>query len=151
MTKLFMCFLILTSGGYMERDSITNYFNEAKSITIIKNDEYFCYSKGDDKYEEILSALLSVTKGSHDMPAFGVSLDNETKQAIQSGTWLELQFNTTKTFNEMPFDALLIQVNENYQGINIIRKNNKKYEGRCFYLNLKSDMKQLFKTLKNIK
>ena len=135
----------------MENDSIRNYFADAKSITIIKNDDKFCYTKGDDKFEEILSSLLSVTKNSHDMPAFGVSIDSETKKAIQSGTWIELQFKTTKTFNEMPFDALLIQIEEDYQGINIIRKNNKKYDGRCFYLNLKSNMKHLSDIIKNIK
>lgn len=135
----------------MENDSIRNYFADAKSITIIKNDDKFCYTKGDDKFEEILFSLLSVTKNSHDMPAFGVSIDSETKKAIQSGTWIELQFKTTKTFNEMPFDALLIQIEEDYQGINIIRKNNKKYDGRCFYLNLKSNMKHLSDIIKNIK
>ena len=135
----------------MENDSIRNYFADAKSITIIKNDDKFCYTKGDDKFEEILSSLLSVTKNSHDMPAFGVSIDSETKKAIQSGTWIELQFKTTKTFNEMPFDALLIQIEEDYQGINIIRKNNKKYDGRCFYLNLISNMKHLSDIIKNIK
>ena len=135
----------------MENDSIRNYFADAKSITIIKNDDKFCYTKGDDKFEEILSSLLSVTKNSHDMPAFGVSIDSETKKAIQFGTWIELQFKTTKTFNEMPFDALLIQIEEDYQGINIIRKNNKKYDGRCFYLNLKSNMKHLSDIIKNIK
>ena len=135
----------------MENDSIRNYFSDAKSITILKNDEKFCYTKGDDKFEEILVALLSATKNSHDMPAFGVSIDSETKQAIQSGSWIELQFNKTMSFNEMPFDALLIQIEEDYQGINIIRKNNKKYDGRCFYLNLKSNMKHLSDIIKNIK
>lgn len=146
-----MCFFILTSGGYMESNSIRNYFSDAKSITILKNDEKFCYTKGDDKFEEILAALLSATKNSHDMPALGVSIDSETKSAIQSGSWIELQFNKTMSFNEMPFDALLIQIEEDYQGINIIRKNNKKYDGRCFYLNLKSNMKHLSDIIKNIK
>lgn len=145
-----MCFFILTSGGYMEKDSISNYFDEAKSITIMKNDEKYCYIKGDDKFEEIMSSLLAVTKDSHDMPAYGVSLDSDTKKAIQSGTWVELQFDTTKIFNEMPFDSLLIEVKEDYQGINIIRKNNKTYDGRCFYLNLKSNMKKLSDSIKNI-
>ena len=135
----------------MESNSIRNYFSDAKSITILKNDEKFCYTKGDDKFEEILAALLSATKNSHDMPAFGVSIDSETKSAIQSGSWIELQFNKTMSFNEMPFDALLIQIEEDYQGINIIRKNNKKYDGRCFYLNLKSNMKHLSDIIKNIK
>ena len=134
----------------MENVSITKYFNNAKSITVTKNDEKFCYTKGDDKFEELLSALHGVTKNSRDMPAYGVSIDSDTKSALQKGTWIELQFNTTETFNEMPFDALLIEVNENYEGINIIRKNNKTYNGRCFYLNLEGNMKKLSDIIKNI-
>ena len=42
------------------------------------------------------------------------------------------------------------EVNEKYEGINIIRKNNKTYGGRCFYLNLKSNMKHLSDIIKNI-
>ena len=133
-----------------QTNSITEYFKNAKSITIIKNDEKFSYVKGDDKFEELLSALQNVTKDAHEMPAYGVSLDSDTKQAMQTGTWIELQFETFKMHNDLPFEALLIEVNENYEGINIIRKNNKTYDGRCFYLNLKSNMKNLSDKVKNI-
>ena len=131
-------------------NSITNFLKEAKSITVSKNDEEFAYLKGDDKFEELLSSINQVAKGAHDMPAYGVSLDNDTKSAKQKGMWIELQFDKTQTFNEMPFDALLFEVNEKYEGINIIRKNNKTYDGRCFYLNLKSNMKNLAENIKKI-
>lgn len=131
-------------------NSITNYFKDAKSITITINDEKFSYLKGDDKFEEILSSIFYVTKNSHDMPAYSVSLDKDTKIALQKGTWIELEFATPQTFNDLPFEAILFEVNEKYEGINIIRKNNKKYDGRCFYLNLKSNMKPLSETIQKI-
>lgn len=133
-----------------QNNSITDYFNHTSAITIIKNGEKFSFLKGDDKFQSLLSSLIIVTKNSQDMPAFGVSLDNETKSKLLSGTWIELEFNETNFFNQMPFDALLIEVDETYQGINIIRKNNGTYDGRCFYLNLKNNMSELSITIKKL-
>ena len=131
-------------------ETLQDKFSTATSITITQNNEKTTYLKGNDKYELLLESLLLTTKDAQDMPAFGVSLDNETKSAITKGTWLELEFTTPQNFNEMPFDALLIEVVKDFEGINIIRKNNGTYEGRCFYLNLKSNMKELSNTISNI-
>ena len=133
-----------------QNQTITTFFSQASAVTIIKNGEKFSFLKGDDKFESILKALKTTTANSHEMPAFGVSLDNETKSKLQSGTWLELEFETTKEYNGMPFDALLIEVDENYQGFNLIRKNNNTYDGRCFYLNLKGNMKTLSNEINKI-
>lgn len=150
LTKIFLCLTLLFSGGQMQSNSITNYFLKASAITIIENGTKTSYLKGDDKFEEILSSLSKITSGSHDMPAYGVSLDKDTKKATESGLWLELEFKTPETFNELPFESLLFEVSANYEGFNLIRKNNNTYDGRCFYLNLKGNMKHLFATLKNI-
>ena len=71
------------------------------------------------------------------MPAFGVSLNDETIQAKQTGVWIELFYETTCLNNEMPFDSLLIQVEPENTGFNVIRKYDDKYDGRCFYIDLK--------------
>ena len=131
----------------MSSNSITNYFSKANAITIIYNGTKSSYLKGDDKYEEIISSLAKITTNSHDMPAYGVSLDKDTKQAIESGIWIELEFKTPETFNAMPFESLLFEVSPNYEGFNLIRKNNNTYDGRCFYLNLKTNMKHLYATI----
>ena len=134
----------------MQQKSITNYFSKATAITVIHNGTKSSYLKGDDKFEEILSALNKITASSHDMPAYGVSLDKDTKKAIESGLWLELKFKKAETFNELPFESLLFEINESYQGFNLIRKNNNTYDGRCFYLNLKTNMKHLNTVILNI-
>ena len=74
-------------------------------------------------------------------------LDNETREAIKTGLWIELIYSNTQEYNEMPFDTLLIQVEKDYTGFNIIRKHNDKYEGRCFYLALNGDMSKLYDIL----
>ena len=134
----------------MQSNSITNYFSKASALTIIENGTKTSYLKGDDKFEEILASLSKITSGAHDMPAYGVSLDKDTKKAIESGLWLELKFKTPETFNELPFESLLFEVSPSYEGFNLIRKNNNKYDGRCFYLNLKGNMKTLSNEINKI-
>ena len=57
-------------------------------------------------------------------------------------------FEKTKVYNEMPFETLLINVEKDWSGFNIIRKHDSKYEGRCFYINLENaDMSKLYELL----
>ena len=84
------------------------------------------------------------------MPAYGVSIDKDTRDALKTGLWLELKFSTTLTHNEMPFDSLLIEVDSEYSGFNIIRHHDNQYEGRCYYINLEKDMSSLYETIENI-
>ena len=95
----------------------------------------------------IKNVILDMMKGSHEMPAFGVSLHNETLSAMNDGVWVELKYNKTYTHNDMPFDALLISVKPEDSGFNIIRNQNGRYEGRCFYISLESNMQSLYEYL----
>ena len=149
----FLCaFLMIFSGGFMadSKNTITDFFNESTNLVVFDNDNKHLFFKGDEKFETILSALKQATEGAHDMPTFGVSIHNETIDAKKTGLWIELEFATTQTFNEMPFDCLLINVSPENSGFNLIRKTNGKYDGRCFYLNLNSNMKNLFDCIKEI-
>lgn len=127
-----------------ENSSITTYFSKSESISIYKNGETKTFKNGDDEFKVLLNALNEVTKNSHDMPAFGVSLNDETMHEKRNNVWIELNFNKEESFNEMPFESLLIKVQKNDQGFNLIRKYNNKYDGRCFYLNLANNMEKLY-------
>ncbi len=131
-------------------ENLSDYFYKCSSITIFEDGAETIFVKGDDKYEEIISSLLKITKDAREMPAYGVSLDKETRLARNSGIWLELIFDNTTIYNEMPFDSLLIEINAKYSGFNVIRKVNEKYEGRCFYLNIINTMEPLEKLILNI-
>ena len=126
-----------------------NFKNTSQIVVTIQNEE-FVLLKGDDKFELVLDSFLKSIKNAHDMPAFGVSIDQETRTAKQNGTWIEFVFDTTQMHNDMPFDSLLIEVNSKSSGFNLIRKHNQKYDGRCFYFSLKSDMSHLYETLKSL-
>lgn len=132
-------------------NDITYYFDEASEIIVTVKGESTTFNKGDEKYEAIILSLKNVTNGAHEMPAFGVSLDKETRKEMQDGTWIELVYNLPKKHNGMPFESLLISVNADYSGFNLIRKVNGKYDGRCFYLDLvNKNMSEISTTLQNL-
>ncbi len=148
-----LCCILLLFGGTMENksfDTITGYFDSCACIVVYDDGQKTTFNKGDQKYEEILGALKHITNGAYDMPAFGVSLDKETRKSLNSGFWIELVYESEQEHNGMPFSSLLIEINKDYSGFNLIRQVNGKYEGRCFYLQLQENMEQLFNTVENI-
>ena len=122
-------------------NSIFSHISNTSQIVVYDDGFVSNFEKGDDKFELVLNAFLNTTTDAHEMPAFGVSLDEETRKALDDGLWVEFCFDTTLSHNDMPFDSLLIKVNADDSGINLVRKHNNKYEGRCFYLNLKTTLK----------
>lgn len=149
--KLILCCYTALFGGFMNCENLTDCFKNATSINYVTQGETHEFQKGDDKFEMILSAFEKTIEGGRPMPAFAVSIDKLTREELKSGNWIEFEFdNKTLECNNMPFEALLIKVQSEYHGFNIIRKFNGKYEGRCFYFNLNGDMSQLFDTLKSL-
>lgn len=122
---------LLQKEEYM---TIQNTLLTPQSVNIIKEGNVTALTK--QKYDEYVAIMKNILQGSHDMPAFGVSLDHNTKQALQKGVWLQLTYPTTQEVNGLPFDTLLIELHPNHSGFNIIRGNNGTYDGRCFYIDL---------------
>ena len=129
------------------KSELRDCFYDASQVIVSVDGQETALIKGDDKYEEVMGALLEITKNSHEMPAFGVSLDDMTREDKKHGVWVELVFDGAMEHNEMPFEALLIYVNKDYQAFNLVRKNNGKYEGRCFHLSLEKNMQKLSDTI----
>ena len=129
---------------------LINYFNYAESIVVYKDNKSEEYNKDSHQFDIILESFLNTCEGVHEMPAFGVSLHNETMLARTNGTWIEFKFNKTLSHNEMPFSRLLIEVNGEYSGFNIIRYYDNEYNGRCFYLSLNNNMQNLYNTIMKI-
>ncbi|MBO5910011.1 MAG: hypothetical protein J6Q15_00730, partial [Clostridia bacterium] len=63
----------------------------------------------------------------------------------------KLQYNGTQVVDDMPFDELLIEINPEFSGFNVIRGNKGIFEGRCYYVNLVNcTMKELYQYVSNI-
>lgn len=131
-----------TRGEDMFENELLEVMSQAESIDLIIN--------GDRRSLQVKEAIKTVDEmmeGYHEMPAFGVSLDAETRHAMQDGAWMELKYRHKMTHNGMPFETLLIEVKPEYGGFNVIRQLDGKYEGRCFYVSLNGDMSELYNYL----
>lgn len=116
---------------------IFEVFDETEIINVYDGGIKTAYSAGEDEYNKILVSWNEMIDGAHDMPAYGVSFDNLTREELKSGLWVEFDFGETMECNGMPFEKLLIKVEKDYYGFNLIRYNtNYGYDGRCFYLDL---------------
>ncbi len=135
-----MCATMLV-GGNMENKDIKSYIVSSNKAEVVIDDKHIIVEY-DNNLNQILNNMLS---NSHTMPAIGVSLHAETLRAMQTGVWLKLQYNGTQVVDDMPFDELLIEVNPDFNGFNIIRGNRGIYEGRCYYIDLvNKTMKPLY-------
>lgn len=125
----------------------------AQQINVYNDGNMYVCNAGENAFNDIVTAWSEMTRGSHEMPAFGVSLDRETKKAKSSGVWVEFVFGKKLEYNEMPFENLLVNVQKSFHGFNIIRYTSKcGYDGRCFYLDILSkDMSNLYEVLSNVR
>lgn len=119
-------------GVNMEYKDIRHYITNYDKAIVIIQDTYY----SNINYEEINAELNQMLDDAYSMPALGVSLHTQTLNELKNGVWLKLQYNGTQYVDDMPFDELLININPEFQGFNIIRGNKGIYDGRCYYINL---------------
>lgn len=131
----------------IEIEEIAKY---AETVNIYDGGIITAYNKGDAGFEEICAAWTGMLKFAHQMPAYGVSLHNQTVEELRSGVWTEFTFSQQYCNNGMPFEKLLVNVQPEFSGFNVIRYNSGAgYDGRCFYFSLiDSDMADFYKVIK---
>lgn len=129
-------------------DSMIDCLNYIDSFFIFENGKRKEIKKANVEFDIIYNKIENLFYNSHLMPAFGVSLHNETLNAIKCESWLQINFSKEMIKNDLPFNALIFKLEET-SGINLIRLHNKKYDGRCIYLdfNEKTDLIKLLKEL----
>lgn len=147
MKTLCIIIILITNilGDSMPRyEQINDYFHKSTSVITHVDGISREHESDSQEYKNILSMLDTLCENSRDLPALGVSLHNETKEALGNGVWLELIYSDTLYHNEMPFDSLLINVQPNYMGFDLIRGMRGKYEGRCFHLSINGYITPLY-------
>ncbi len=126
----------MSTINFLQDYRLYDFFTNSNKITLFKDGENRVYDKDSIEFNELMSAFREMIRDSYEMPAFGVSLHDETVKAMQNGIWIKFDFPEQQAHNEMPFDALLVNIVADYEGFNLIRESENKYTGRCFYLNL---------------
>lgn len=133
--------------------NLDNAFERAESINIYDEGVISNYAAGSKNFKKILTCWSDMISRAHIMPAFGVSLNDLTLQAVQSDLWVEFDFNKQLKSGGMPYEKLLIQVAKGFCGFNLIRYNTVGgYNGRCFYYDLNGgSMDELYDILLKMK
>lgn len=117
----------------------------AKGVNVYIDGEEQTYPVGSPKFEAICLKWEQMLEGAHKMPAFGVSLNGDTAEAMKQGVWAEFFFGGEYSSDGMPFEKLLIAVRAEWSGFNIVRYTAERgYEGRCFYFSLAGDMSAFY-------
>lgn len=130
----------IVSGGMFHReakkDMMLQAYNNGNQIIMQQED-----------MANVDRLLFESLRGSCPVPALGVSLHDETMQEVTNGVWLRFAFDGQHEIDGLPFDQLLLCVKEDVSGTCVIRGNNGKFDGRCFYLNLEHNFNQLYQFL----
>lgn len=129
---------------YDNENSLVDIVDNIKSLEIFENGNIKLIEATDESFFKIKTNLTDLFSSSRLMPAFGVSMHNETLNEIQKDCWLKINFQNEVEKSGLPFNALIFKL-EQVQGFNLIRLHNNNYEGRCLYLDLDSvfDLKKL--------
>lgn len=135
-----------------EIQDISEVFEACSSIEVIRSGMSVTYNCDSPVRAKILKALSVMNEKGYEMPALGVSLDRLTKTEMKTGVWLKLNYDEVCSHFGMTFDCLVIGVQEEYCGYNIIRGLDGKYEGRVYYYNLSdgNNMKPLSDCIKDL-
>lgn len=138
-----ICFLLIIPILFCSQSNVmVDLFNDVSMIEIYKDGQVCIMDEEEqEKFDEI---FCNIMEGAIQLPAFAVSLDELTKEEFKEGYWIRFLFENTMFKSEMPFDELLIKITKDSYSINIIRGNNGVYQGRCYYLELKENMNELF-------
>jgi len=123
--------------GMIVYEEIQQAFSQAQEIVVYSDGDKRTYESGDKEYTAVLDCWYGLLDKSRQMPAYGVSLDRETRKELEKGLWLEFIFDGSRKCFGMPFSKLLISVKAEHFGFNVIRYDvTRGYDGRCFYIDL---------------
>jgi len=118
----------------IQLEKITDY---ATGVNVYTDGTTKAYPVGSEKFNDICAEWNAMLEGAHIMPAFGVSLHDETVKQVKKGVWAEFEFDGEYSSDGMPYEKLLVAVNPDWCGFNIVRYTaSRGYDGRCFYYDL---------------
>lgn len=143
----FMIMMFLGGGTMQSAEKvqlpIKEIIQHCQSVNVVYNGVQNKLPKQD--MQSTVSVFCEMIDDAYEMPAFGVAINNEVEEHKKHGVFVEFCFNDLTEHNGMPFYKLLVEVNAEYSGFNIIRYYDAGYNGRCFYINLNNGtMKNLY-------
>lgn len=116
-------------------EQIDEIFDKCKEIKIYIDNISTTYQKGSKEFNDMLQLWQIRVNSGYEMPAFGVSIHDLTIKELEKGIYIEFIFDKQESHNDMPYETLLVKLQENQYGYQLIRQYDGKYQGRCLYIN----------------
>ena len=131
--------------------TVQEIFDEVQQIEIHKNGSTEIILPAQMGFKLVINGFKNLLSDARQMPAFGVSLDSDTRAAMGEGLWVEFDFGKKLWYSQMSFEKLLVQVVSSHSGFNVIRYNSADgYAGRCYYFALNGDMSRFYNILQSV-
>ena len=122
-------------------NQLVNLLDKIESIDIVRSGRKVDIHKTDKMFSKIVDNLVDKLENCRILPALGVSMHEATLDEMKSGLWIQINFDKIQEIDGLPFESLLFKV-EKGSGINLIRRYQGRYEGRCIYLWLDEEFKR---------
>jgi len=120
-------------------NQLINLVDKIESVDIFRSGRKVDIQKSDKMFSTIWDKLVDKLENCRILPALAVSMHEATLDEMKSGLWIQINFDTTYEIDGLPFDSLLFKL-EKTNGINLIRKYQGKYEGRCIYIYIDTEL-----------
>lgn len=114
-------------------NSLIDCLQHVENFKLFQNGEIKNVDSSNDLFLTLKKNLKELFFNSRLMPAFGVSLHDETLKELKNGDWLQIDFNEELVKNGLSFTSLLFKL-EITSGFNLIRLTGRGYHGRCLFL-----------------
>ena len=148
MQKLLFLFMIAPIILCSQAGLLPDIFGEAQMVKVYNDGQEIVMSE--ESKAEFDTLFVEALDNARQMPAFGVSIHKLTVEEMKSGIWVKFIYQQTMEADGMPFDELLVHVQKDMHGVNIIRGNGGSYNGRCFYLDLNGTLDEVYDFLANL-
>lgn len=123
----------------MQKDPLLEIVPQAQELVLYSDGRSVRFQQESEEFASVVAAWRQMTENAVRMPALGVSIDHLTREEMKRGLWAEFLYSKQEMIAEMPFTALLFAVKENYFGFNVVRRYEGRYNGRCFYIDLRGE------------
>lgn len=142
MRKLLFLFMTLPILMCSQACTLPDCLSEANMVKAYQNGQEI--SMEAEQHSQFLAYFNAAISDCRESPAFCVSLHDNTMKEFETGIWIKFIFNETQVAQGMPFDSLLMHIEKDSSGVNLLRGNQDVYNGRCFYLDLQHNFNELY-------
>ena len=148
MLKLFYFLMVMPILVCSQVSTIESFFSLANNIIIYKDNQIIELNKEEkNQFEDLFFVAFENAQQS---PAFCVCMKENVQEEIKQGYWVKFVYADKQIRNEMPYDELLIHIEKNISGVNVLRGNDGIFEGRCYYFDLENNLDDVYEFIENL-